>query len=463
MMRRVVDVVVHQVADDEERAERLDPRRGHREPEDLVEHDHHDDAARGRHDEARLVARRRRGARRGTGTRGTCRSGSAPGSGTRTGAGSIRSASRRRDRAAPIASTPAGGRPWTAKLRHSRNAATGPQNSSGTIGCTCVSASRKSFRNSLTDCSVRVVLGSSAIRLLQQGNVDFIPRRRRRRTRRAAPVIRRARRRGRGRAAGRASGRRVAVIGEASVVAQPKIQAASELKEVAKVVAASPSNAVGVEHNSQSGNRVFPTPLARRLAKDKGVDLTNILGSGPNGRIVMKDVETARPVQSGSARAAASPGAIGAAAPSEASVLKLFEEGSYDLVPHDGMRKTIARRLTQSKQTVPHFYVTVDISLENLLTLRERLNLQAPKSKEGVPAWKVSVNDFVIKAMAMALMKVPEANVSWTENNMVKHHHADVGVAVSIPGGLITPIVRKAETKGLAQISIEMAIPGRSR
>jgi pyruvate dehydrogenase E2 component (dihydrolipoamide acetyltransferase) len=147
-------------------------------------------------------------------------------------------------------------------------------------------------------------------------------------------------------------------------------------------------------------------------------------------------------------------------------VLKLFEAGSYDLVLHDSMRKTIARRLTESKQTVPHFYVTVDVSLENLLPLRERLNLQARKDKDGKPLWKVSVNDFIIKAMAMALTKVPEANVSWTESAMVKHHHADVGVAVSIPGGLITPIIRNAETKGLAQISTEMkdfAVRAKSR
>ncbi len=136
--------------------------------------------------------------------------------------------------------------------------------------------------------------------------------------------------------------------------------------------------------------------------------------------------------------------------------LKMFEPGSYDLVPHDCMRKVIARRLTESKQHVPHFYVSVDVSLEVLLDLRERLNPQAPKDKDGKPAWKVSVNDFIIKAMAMALMKVPEANVAWTENAMVKHKHADIGVAVSIPGGLITPVVRKAETKGLVQISQEM-------
>ncbi len=208
------------------------------------------------------------------------------------------------------------------------------------------------------------------------------------------------------------------------------------------------------------GSRIFATPLARRLAAQKSINLQSVSGSGPYGRIVAKDIETAQAASqptAGARGAATGSGAnVAASTPSDASVLKLFEEGSYDLVPHDGMRKTIARRLTESKQTVPHFYVTVDVSLENLLTLRERLNLQAPKDKDGKPAWKVSVNDFVIKAMAMALIKVPDANVSWTENNMVKHHHADVGVAVSIPGGLITPIVRKAETKGLAQISIEM-------
>ena len=211
---------------------------------------------------------------------------------------------------------------------------------------------------------------------------------------------------------------------------------------------------------ADAGARLFATPLARRLAAQKSISLQSVSGSGPHGRILAKDIETAlaAPQSTVGARGAAiaSGANVAASTPSEASILKLFEVGSYDLVPHDGMRKTIARRLTESKQTVPHFYMTVDISLENLLALRERLNLQAPKDKDGKPAWKVSVNDFVIKAMAMALIKVPDANVSWTENNMVKHHHADVGVAVSIPGGLITPIVRKAETKGLAQISIEM-------
>jgi pyruvate dehydrogenase E2 component (dihydrolipoamide acetyltransferase) len=223
----------------------------------------------------------------------------------------------------------------------------------------------------------------------------------------------------------------------------PQAQASVPSAPVAATPVASPA----------SGSRVFASPLARRMAKEKGVEISSVHGSGPHGRIVVKDVENAK---AGAAPALKASAATMAAPPSDDATLKMFEAGSYDLVPHDGMRKIIARRLTESKQHVPHFYVTVDISLENLLPLRERLNAQAPKDKDGKPAWKVSVNDFIIKAMAMALVKVPDANVSWTEAAMVKHKHADIGVAVSIPGGLITPVVRKAETKGLAAISLEM-------
>jgi pyruvate dehydrogenase E2 component (dihydrolipoamide acetyltransferase) len=204
---------------------------------------------------------------------------------------------------------------------------------------------------------------------------------------------------------------------------------------------------------ARGGSRVFASPLAKRIAKQKGIDLSALLGSGPHGRIVLKDIENAKPGAAPAPKTAAPVLAMGM---SEEAVLKLFAPGSYDLVPHDSMRKVIARRLTESKQTIPHFYVSVDVTLDNLLNVRERLNLQAPKDKDGKPSWKVSVNDFIIKAMAMAMMKVPDANVSWTDSAMVKHKHADIGVAVSIPGGLITPVVRKAETKGLAQISNEM-------
>ena len=214
---------------------------------------------------------------------------------------------------------------------------------------------------------------------------------------------------------------------------------------------AAPVSAASVK---AEGSRVFASPLARRVAKQKGIDIAAVSGSGPHGRIVLKDVEGTKP---GSASTTGAPRAMAPmAAPTDESVLKLFAEGSYDLVPHDSMRKVIARRLTESKQTIPHFYVSVDVTLDHLLDVRERLNLQAPKDKDGKPLWKISVNDFIIKAMAMALIKVPDANVSWTENAMVKHRHADIGVAVSNPGGLITPVVRKAEAKGLAQISSEM-------
>lgn len=211
----------------------------------------------------------------------------------------------------------------------------------------------------------------------------------------------------------------------------------------------------------EGGSRTFASPLARRIAKDAGLDVANVKGSGPHGRVVKADVEAA--IAGGGAKAATAP-ATAAPAPvaramSDDAVLKLFEEGSYELVPHDNMRKTIARRLVEAKSTIPHFYLTLDCELDALLSLRSQLNAAAPvkKSEKGeVPAYKLSVNDLIIKAMALALKAVPDANASWTDAAMVKHKHADVGVAVSIPGGLITPIVRKAEEKSLSVISNEM-------
>ncbi|MFC5587282.1 2-oxo acid dehydrogenase subunit E2, partial [Nitratireductor kimnyeongensis] len=201
------------------------------------------------------------------------------------------------------------------------------------------------------------------------------------------------------------------------------------------------------------------SPLARRLAKEAGLDLSAISGSGPKGRIVKADVEAAG--QDGGAKAADAAPAAAPAAPamSDDQVMKLFEEGSYELIPHDSMRKTIARRLVEAKSTVPHFYLTLDCEIDALLALRKQLNEAAPmvKGEDGEkPAYKLSVNDMVIKAHAKALAMVPEANVSWTESAMVKHKNADVGVAVSIPGGLITPIIRRADEKTLSAISNEM-------
>jgi pyruvate dehydrogenase E2 component (dihydrolipoamide acetyltransferase) len=238
-----------------------------------------------------------------------------------------------------------------------------------------------------------------------------------------------------------------------AAVPPPTLRATSPIKgEEVKPTLPSSSLAGEVARRAGGGSRIFASPLAKRIAKQKGIDLSTLKGSGPHGRVVLKDVDSAHPPTAKLGEVARSAG--GGA--SEQQVLKNFAPDSYTLVPHDGMRKTIARRLTESKQTIPHFYVSVDVALDHLLALRERLNAQAPKDKDGKPTWKVSVNDFIIKAMAMAMMRVPDANVSWTDTNMVKHKHADIGVAVSIPGGLITPIIRKAETKGLATISQEM-------
>jgi pyruvate dehydrogenase E2 component (dihydrolipoamide acetyltransferase) len=239
-------------------------------------------------------------------------------------------------------------------------------------------------------------------------------------------------------------------------------EAPKEAEKPAAAAAAPAATASAGQAPAKDGNRVFSSPLARRIAKEAGVDISAVSGSGPHGRVVKSDVEKA--VASGGAKpaAAAAPAAAALAAPaaapkgmSEDAVLKLFEQGSYDLVPHDGMRKTIAKRLQESKQTIPHFYVSVDVELDALLALRAQINDSAPR-RDDKPAYKLSVNDMVIKAMALALRDVPDANVSWTDTNMVKHKHADVGVAVSIPGGLITPIIRKAELKSLSAISNEM-------
>ncbi len=219
-----------------------------------------------------------------------------------------------------------------------------------------------------------------------------------------------------------------------------------------------------------AGGRMFASPLARRLAKDGGIDLSVVAGSGPHGRIVQRDVEAAR--KSGTANAATTPlvAAGGAAAGSmqaissanlpavqpmaDDKILALYEKGSFEVQAHDGMRRIIAERLTQSKSTVPHFYLSVDVRLDTLLPARERLNARSPK--DGPRAYKLSVNDFIIKALALALQQVPAANATWTTQGMLRHRHSDVGVAVAIEGGLFTPVIRHAELKTLAEISNEM-------
>jgi len=236
-----------------------------------------------------------------------------------------------------------------------------------------------------------------------------------------------------------------------------------------KAASAPPAPAAPAAPNGATNGhgRVFSSPLARRLAKEAGIDLARIAGSGPHGRVVARDVEGAKDGKGLKAPgAAAAAGAVSGAASGAAATIApalsddkvraLFEPGSYEVVPHDNMRRTIAQRLTQSTQTIPHFYLTIDCVIDRLLAARAEINASAPKNKEGKPVYKLSVNDFVVKALALALQKIPDANVSWTEGGMLKHHHSDVGVAVALPGGLITPIVRNAESKSLSAISNEL-------
>ena len=214
--------------------------------------------------------------------------------------------------------------------------------------------------------------------------------------------------------------------------------------------------------------RVFASPLARRIAREGGIDVASVKGSGPHGRVIERDVRSAianppKTAPTPAVQSAAAPqtaAAPAAAAPkpagmSDEQTKKLFPAGSFTEVPHDSMRKTIARRLGEAKATIPHFYLAADCELDALMALREQVNGAAAKDKDGKPSFKVSVNDFIVKGLALALQRVPDANVTWTESAMLKHMHSDVGIAVSIPGGLITPVIRSAELKTLSAISNE--------
>ncbi|HXG78073.1 MAG TPA: pyruvate dehydrogenase complex dihydrolipoamide acetyltransferase [Methyloceanibacter sp.] len=233
-----------------------------------------------------------------------------------------------------------------------------------------------------------------------------------------------------------------------------------------------------IRRNGKDGGagRIFASPLARRLAREFGLDLNALRGSGPHGRIVKADVEGAaraavrrpetaeealhaeaeeeakakRPQELVAHRAPSEPGVL-----SDQQVMALFRPGSYDIVPHDTMRRVVAERLTLSKRTIPHFYLSIDCELDALLAARKRLNDMAPK--EGPRSFKLSVNDFIIKAMAMALQTVPAANATWTEQGILRHRASDIAVAVALEGGgLHTPVIRDAEIKSLSEISNEM-------
>ncbi|WP_298956036.1 pyruvate dehydrogenase complex dihydrolipoamide acetyltransferase [uncultured Methylobacterium sp.] len=251
-----------------------------------------------------------------------------------------------------------------------------------------------------------------------------------------------------------------------------------------------PAKPGGEASAAPEGGRIFASPLARRIAKQEGIDLSAVTGSGPHGRVIERDVraaakdggarvadgKAAEPKTAAEPKAPASrPDAAPDKAPPKAApapsaglsakqVMGMFEPGSYDEVPLDGMRKTIAKRLVESKQTVPHFYLGLDVELDALLALREQVNAGATKDKDGKPAFKLSVNDFVIKALALALQRVPAANAVWAEDRILRFRHSDVGVAVAIEGGLFTPVIRKAEQKTLSTISAEMKdLAGRAR
>jgi pyruvate dehydrogenase E2 component (dihydrolipoamide acetyltransferase) len=199
---------------------------------------------------------------------------------------------------------------------------------------------------------------------------------------------------------------------------------------------------------AQIAGGTYVTPLARRLASESGIDLSRIKGSGPRGRIVAHDIETA--AQSGTGRAAMPAG------PSAAHVIAMYRDTPYEEVPLDGMRKTIATRLVQAKGTIPHFYLTADIDIDNLLAMREDANAAAPKGADGKPAYKLSLNDFVIKAWAAALKRIPDANAVWAEDRILRFQQADIGVAVAIEGGLLTPVIRHADSKSVGAIAADM-------
>lgn len=245
----------------------------------------------------------------------------------------------------------------------------------------------------------------------------------------------------------------------------------------------------GQDGSARKGSRLFASPLARRVAHDRGIDLSALKGSGPYGRIVVADVEQAaqKPQQDKAAPPAAEPsapeqparegpdreepaaedqtpimGELVQATPSapaqglsDKQILSLYQPGSYEVVPHDTMRRFIADRLTLAKQTIPHFYLNIECELDALLAARERLNGMAPA--DGPRAFKLSVNDFIIKAMAMALQTVPNANATWSEAGIMRHRPSDIAVAVALEGGgLHTPVIRDAEVKSLSEISNEM-------
>ncbi len=196
------------------------------------------------------------------------------------------------------------------------------------------------------------------------------------------------------------------------------------------------------------------TPLARRLAGEAGIELSRVRGSGPHGRIIARDIPVPPPSSLAALAQATVQPIFGE--PVAEQIKALYAPVDYEEVPLDGMRRTIAARLTQAVQTIPHFYLTADIAIDRLIALREEANAAVPKAKNGTPAFKLSVNDFIIRALALGLQRVPAANAVWAGDRILRFKPSDIGVAVALDGGLITPIVRNAETKSLSVLSAEM-------
>ena len=236
----------------------------------------------------------------------------------------------------------------------------------------------------------------------------------------------------------------------ADATVSPAQSAAAPLTHEASAVDAPAATAAPAAAISNDGTRIFASPLARRIAADQGLDLAKITGSGPKGRIVKADVSGAPATASVSAPPpmAAAPAA---SLPSSASVEALYQGRSYKTVPLDGMRRVIADRLTEAKQTIPHFYLRRDIQLDTLLKLRSEVN--AGLEARGV---KLSVNDFIIKACAMALQSVPAANAVWAGDRVLQMEASDISVAVAIEGGLFTPVLQDADSKSLSKLAVEM-------
>ncbi|WP_298494072.1 pyruvate dehydrogenase complex dihydrolipoamide acetyltransferase [uncultured Maritimibacter sp.] len=246
-------------------------------------------------------------------------------------------------------------------------------------------------------------------------------------------------------------------IGDVAAKPAPKVEDKSTDKAEAKTEAPKSETKAPAAGNDDKGGRIFASPLARRIAADKGIDLSALKGSGPKGRIVKADVENAKPGQApakaDAPKAEAAKGAAPAlaAGPSTDAVLKMYEGRQFEEVKLDGMRKTIAARLTEAKQTIPHFYLRRDIKLDALMKFRSQLNKQL--EGRGV---KLSVNDFIIKACALALQSVPDANAVWAGDRLLKLKPSDVAVAVAIEGGLFTPVLKDADMKSLSALSAEM-------